>query len=239
MPAIHLQEATPDSLMAPAPASPVWESAPPSPSPSSIAPVLPIHIPQTGDAAMQQFFHDIVGQLSVLHTSSAPPSPTPSGRSSFLPYPTPAPSPLLPAGEQFEDAEDDESDAGTDSILSHYAHRPDRYSAASSSQQSRHSSSLGGDYVIVPKLVAPPLVPRPATRASARPTSRTGSPYEGDKENARGAVGLGIGGVGSGMERRQPMGLAIQSGGVPDFDEELLQSPHPRLQKRKKRECPL
>ncbi|KAL8279348.1 hypothetical protein RQP46_008160 [Phenoliferia psychrophenolica] len=264
VPAIHLQEATPEVLAALAPPSPVWESAPPSPSPGSVAPIL---IPQTGDAAMQQFFHDIVGQLSVLN-SSVPPSPAPSGRSSFLPYPSPAASPSVhrheAAGDQFEDALDDESDAGTDSILSHYGQdrhaSHDRYSRQSQvsqvSSQSR-GSSIGGDYVLVSKasvpLQGPPLVPRPPARASlrssARPNmARTGSPYEGsstngDKENQRrsgaggGAVGLGIGGVGAaGQEsgRRPPMGLAIQSAGVPTFDEDSLLSPNARIQKKKK-----
>lgn len=54
--------------------------------------MLPIHIPQTGDAAMQQFFHDIVGQLQTISLrNSLPPSPalsavSPAGThiSSFL-----------------------------------------------------------------------------------------------------------------------------------------------------------
>ncbi|GAA5837980.1 hypothetical protein JCM9279_004092 [Rhodotorula babjevae] len=135
-----------------------WESAPPSPSPNAVAsfaagaddsgassssprssggaPVLPIHIPQTGDAAMQQFFHDIVGQLHTISLrNSLPPTPSasPAGTyiSSFLDggsasvVSTAPTTPAMPAssgggggggGEgdnsRFEDAEDDESDVG-------------------------------------------------------------------------------------------------------------------------------
>lgn len=170
MPAIQLQEATPDhsglGLVAPGSAAAAghrhsgseWESAPPSPSPNAVssfaaddsgassssprssggAPVLPIHIPQTGDAAMQQFFHDIVGQLHTISLrNSLPPTPSasPAGTyiSSFLDggsasvVSTAPTTPAMPAssgggngggggGEgdnsRFEDAEDDESDVG-------------------------------------------------------------------------------------------------------------------------------
>ncbi|GAA5990931.1 hypothetical protein JCM10908_000086 [Rhodotorula pacifica] len=165
VPEIQLQEATPEAragLIVPSSASPdgnssAWESLPPSPSPAATAtfesststsprssggaPVLPIHIPQTGDAAMQQFFHDIVGQLQTISLrNSLPPSPalsavSPAGThiSSFLDSGASAIStaPTTPAmgssgaggravsgsGEgdnsRFEDAEDDESDIGT------------------------------------------------------------------------------------------------------------------------------
>ncbi|GAA6039873.1 hypothetical protein JCM8097_006773 [Rhodosporidiobolus ruineniae] len=167
VPAIQLQEATPDqsAALAPpfltAPASSVgaaspdaasdgWTSMPPSPSPAAVSafdgpagdrtsavsaassgsggvPVLPIHIPQTGDAAMQQFFHDIVGQLHTISLrGSLPPSPNPGSPSPAATYISSfldsqpvsgAPSPMLAqgGGEQdarFEDAEDDESDVG-------------------------------------------------------------------------------------------------------------------------------
>ncbi|GAA5834744.1 hypothetical protein JCM11251_003651 [Rhodosporidiobolus azoricus] len=181
VPAIQLQEATPDShgLAPPAFVAPSstetdqggWISMPPSPSPAAVAafetltaaassgaggdrsnrsssasstsnggaPVLPIHIPQTGDAAMQQFFHDIVGQLHTISLrNSLPPSPNPSQPSpagtyvsSFLDSSTSsrgesgdgvntaATTPAMPssggggAGEgRFDDAEDDESDIG-------------------------------------------------------------------------------------------------------------------------------
>ncbi|TKA51046.1 hypothetical protein B0A53_05841 [Rhodotorula sp. CCFEE 5036] len=165
VPEIYFQEATPEAragLVVPGSASPdgnssAWESLPPSPSPvatatfeststsprsSGGAPVLPIHIPQTGDAAMQQFFHDIVGQLQTISLrNSLPPSPalsavSPAGThiSSFLDSGASAIStaPTTPAmgssgaGERtvvhaaagegdnsrFEDAEDDESDIG-------------------------------------------------------------------------------------------------------------------------------
>lgn len=292
------------------PASPTaWESAPPSPT-TFVAPVLPIHIPQTGDAAMQQFFHDIVGQLSVLNSSvtSVPPTPTLGPRTSFM-----APAPLAAAlrsvagadaGDQFEDAdEEDESDVGTGSFVSQaYAGAPiyatptpdgQRYSSQGSQEHPRYpqdhlrfssqeqdrpryssqehqrysgqpqhpppvtspSSTLGADYVLVQKvaalplpLQAPPLVPRPSPRipmrSSARPTSRAGGVYEtpgqaADKENSRRSqpqrqappppVGLGIAAEG----KRQTLGLAIQSGGVPAFEQDSLSSGGPRLQKRK------
>ncbi|BGP55155.1 serine/threonine-protein kinase gin4 [Rhodotorula sphaerocarpa] len=115
VPQIQLQEATPEARIGLAPPggsspdgnSSAWESLPPSPTPAAAAtfdsdtasqrssdgaPVLPIHIPQTGDAAMQQFFHDIVGQLQTITLrNSLPPSPalsavSPAGTnvSSFL-----------------------------------------------------------------------------------------------------------------------------------------------------------
>ncbi|GAA5901739.1 hypothetical protein JCM6882_006054 [Rhodosporidiobolus microsporus] len=187
VPAIQLQEATPDqhgaasSLAPPALVAPsstetdngAWVSMPPSPSPAAVAafesltasalasnnpsggnasnrsssassgsggaPVLPIHIPQTGDAAMQQFFHDIVGQLHTISLrNSLPPSPNPSQASpspagtyvsSFLDsgasgVSTAPTTPAMPSssgggggggagGEgRFDDAEDDESDVG-------------------------------------------------------------------------------------------------------------------------------
>ncbi|KAK4049021.1 serine/threonine-protein kinase gin4 [Microbotryomycetes sp. JL201] len=152
------------ALAVPPPVLPIaneWSSAPPSPSPAAIAafdnvsprisyaaassptpsydpsapPVLPIQIPQTGDAAMQQFFHDIVGQLQTISLrNSLPPSPMGSpvigfNGSSFLGAggsvrdsvistssapPSTAVSPLFEATEQFEDAEDDQSDVTGD-----------------------------------------------------------------------------------------------------------------------------
>ncbi|BGO91156.1 serine/threonine-protein kinase gin4 [Rhodotorula toruloides] len=160
VPAIQLQEATPDHTASPSLAPPTpdahssgWESMPPSPSPqasaafetsssssrpsSGGAPVLPINIPQTGDAAMQQFFHDIVGQLQTISLrNSLPPSPAPSavspagtyvssfldsGASNVSTAPTtPAMTSNSPQvqhkadgdASRFEDAEDDESDVG-------------------------------------------------------------------------------------------------------------------------------
>ncbi|KAM0787411.1 hypothetical protein ACM66B_003494 [Microbotryomycetes sp. NB124-2] len=152
------------ALSVPAPVLPIaneWSSAPPSPSPAAVAafdntsprssynaapsspnpsydpsapPVLPIQIPQTGDAAMQQFFHDIVGQLQTISLrNSLPPSPMGSpiigfNGSSFLGAegsvrdsvistssapPSTAVSPLFETKEQFEDAEDDQSDVAS------------------------------------------------------------------------------------------------------------------------------
>ncbi|GAA6013986.1 hypothetical protein JCM10207_000196 [Rhodosporidiobolus poonsookiae] len=162
VPAIQLQEATPDQL-GPSLAPPIvtgpdgaqsdgWVSMPPSPSPGAVAafesalsaagasagtggaPVLPIHIPQTGDAAMQQFFHDIVGQLHTISLrNSLPPSPNPGaspspspaatyvssfldGASSIGGVSTAPTTPAMGSGAaedaRFEDAEDDESDVG-------------------------------------------------------------------------------------------------------------------------------
>ncbi|KAK4705875.1 hypothetical protein P7C70_g339, partial [Phenoliferia sp. Uapishka_3] len=261
VPAVYIQEASPGATISLVPTSPGWESMPASPSPNSTAPVLPIHIPQTGDAAMQQFFNDIVGQLSVLN-STVPSSPSPStaGRGAFLPF---APGPgkersAEPAGDQFEDAEDDESEAGTGSVVSQYQDHQysaqDRYSHSSQPtpaspkvvvplQASKSFASLGGDYVVVPRattaLQGPPLVPRPSVMRSARPMSRGSQSYEGtvDKENQRrsqqGRVGRGILGS-SGTPGRPPLGLAIQTGGGPAFDESPYRAPAPKTEKRKK-----
>ncbi|GAA5968961.1 hypothetical protein JCM11641_000793 [Rhodosporidiobolus odoratus] len=225
VPAIQLQEATPDAasvlyppvadMHSPSAAAAErsgaaargendgWVSMPPSPSPIAIstfaqpssstnptasspvlgagataadgAPVLPIHIPQTGDAAMQQFFHDIVGQLQTISLrNSLPPSPNLSNGqaspaatfvSSFLDSVTNvSTAPTTPAmgtcgnGEEdsrFDDAEDDESDVGVAlSEVSYSAHGADVFRAGTPSSQGTGSYraaspvlSLGGSSV--------------------------------------------------------------------------------------------
>ncbi|GAA5843224.1 hypothetical protein JCM3766R1_006629 [Sporobolomyces carnicolor] len=213
IPAIHLQESTPDGhgpslappSLSPTPDSPNagWESVPPSPSPASAptfettsttgAPVLPIHIPQTGDAAMQQFFHDIVGQLTTISLrnsltapgpSTAASSPATTFRSSFMESgsSTAATTPATDGDmTQFEDAEDDESDIGTTNT---YGAECDMFRAgtpASSAGSYRAGSpvlSTGGSSIHrrsadvtygTPTPAGPPLVrPRINMRASSR-----------------------------------------------------------------------
>ncbi|GAA5881930.1 hypothetical protein JCM16303_003472 [Sporobolomyces ruberrimus] len=258
VPAIHLQESTPDQngpSLAPPSLSPNmdspnagWESVPPSPSPASAstfetnsatgAPVLPIHIPQTGDAAMQQFFHDIVGQLTTISlrnsltapgSSTAASSPATTFRSSFIESGT-STAATTPAMEgdmtQFEDAEDDESDAGTTSFSpGAYGGEYDMFRAgtpASSPSSYRAGSpvlSTGGSSMHrrsadvtfgTPTPAGPPLVrPRINMRASsrdaaaspARPTTRQANSWAGasDKENARLPSGAG-GNAGLGLQ---------------------------------------
>ncbi|GAA5963658.1 hypothetical protein JCM3765_003535 [Sporobolomyces pararoseus] len=219
VPAIHLQESTPDGngpslappSLSPTPDSPAsgagWESVPPSPSPASAAtfetnsstgaPVLPIHIPQTGDVAMQQFFHDIVGQLTTISlrnsvtgpSSTAASSPATTFRSSFMESgaSTAATTPATDGDmTQFEDAEDDESDNGTTdySAGGGYAGEYDMFRAgtpASSTGSYRAGSpvlSTGGSSMHrrsadvtygTPTPSGPPLVrPRINMRASSR-----------------------------------------------------------------------
>lgn len=271
VPAIHLQEATPDAFdssgapLSPGNQSNYWESAPPSPTPGSAAafdsstgpPVLPIHIPQTGDAAMQQFFHDIVGQLQTIGQlslrSSLPPAPS-STSSPASAFQASRLSPNEPSsvnrggpsgGDQFEDAEDDESDAGTS--VGGYTPFP---------------TPQLGDYQeayvrkpVQPVILSkppPPVRPRVAARGSSRdqqqaiitanshlatrPTSQysaTSAAAVIDKENAR-RVPPPLA-PRQGQQQRPVMGLAIQSAGVPSFDDDSLGSPGlsaPRLRKK-------
>ncbi|GAA6022405.1 hypothetical protein JCM11491_001580 [Sporobolomyces phaffii] len=260
VPAIHLQESTPDQggpSLAPPSLSPTidspnagWESVPPSPSPASAstfettsdtgAPVLPIHIPQTGDAAMQQFFHDIVGQLTTISlrnsltapgSSTAASSPATTFRSSFIEseVSTAATTPATDGDmTQFEDAEDDESDAGTTGFSpGAYSGEYDLFRAgtpASSAGSYRAGSpvlSTGGGSSMhrrsadvtygTPTPSGPPLVrprinmrasSREATASPARPTTRQANSWAGaasDKENARLPTGAG-GNAGLGLQ---------------------------------------
>ncbi|GAA5890492.1 hypothetical protein JCM5296_005062 [Sporobolomyces johnsonii] len=216
IPAIQLQEATPDqagpSLAPPSgpESSAGWESVPPSPSPAPTAtfestssgpPVLPIHIPQTGDAAMQQFFHDIVGQLTTISLRNSMTATTPTAspattfRSSFMDSSSTAPTTPAMEGDmtQFEDAEDDESDigvsftpgqdydmyrAGTPATTSSSA---GSYRAVSpvlstgGSSVHRRSADVGGSVSGPPPLVRPGINMRSSMRASSR-EAPTGSP---------------------------------------------------------------
>lgn len=226
-----LQTSVFDSASGPHPTPNPAYVAPSSPSPTfDTAPVLPIQIPQTGDAAMQQFFHDIVGQLQTISLrNSLPPSPIGSpvigfrgssylsgapnagGRDSMTSQASSAAGAVVTGsgGDQFEDAEDDESDAGssfrgaiyspfpTPSIPqgSEAQHDPFRVRAASPSPVRPLSIST--------PLGQAPVRPRIAMRGSSRepptmgrPTSRS-SGYENgagyDKENVpqRNSVNVG------------------------------------------------
>ncbi|KAI5477985.1 serine/threonine-protein kinase HSL1,negative regulator of Swe1 kinase [Pseudohyphozyma bogoriensis] len=290
VPAIHLQEATPDAPLQPPSSLNAggWESAPPSPTPASVAafdstpvgpPVIPISIPQTGDAAMQQFFQDIVGQLHTIgaRTSVTGPSsgtsPALTYRSSFLnPSPEATPSTVVEDMTQFEDAEDDESEMGTPTIPEYVPYNNGRTSprpdyAANTSPRLDYSAntsprldyqeatsparssvhSVPGDWVIVnkpPPIVRPPprVAPRGSSRemsgSGVRPTSRASQYTSTDKENQR-RVPPPLA-PRPGQEKRQTLGLAIQSSGVPAFEQDMVPqgsgsgSANSRLQKKKK-----
>lgn len=204
------------------PASP----APTFESTAGGAPVLPIHIPQTGDAAMQQFFHDIVGQLQTISLrNSLPPSPMGSpvmgfrgdsylgggggsvgGRDSVMSNGSAARTTPLPeiggAGDQFEDAEeDDESDAGyeaaSSSVMSgsmrgptpsydinnqdpfRITYQPHRSTSPSSPVRPLSATSPIGPG---PPLIRPRIAMRGSSREPSRPSSRNDY-ASGDKEN--------------------------------------------------------
>lgn len=106
VPAIHLQEPTPQS------ADRIRDShllspntlPPPSPTPSAasnvppMSPKLPIEIPQVDSPAMQRFFHDVVDQLQAM--ALRPLSPTQEQSPTFPPPSPGLPSPATPGGER-------------------------------------------------------------------------------------------------------------------------------------------
>lgn len=236
----------------------VAPSPPLTPFDSSAPPVLPIQIPQTGDAAMQQFFHDIVGQLQTISLrNSLPPSPMGSpvigyrgssylgsapqggGRDSMVSQASSngAHLPVISSGgDQFEDAEDDQSDAGSSSQMTPYSPFP----TPSLGDQDLFRSRATSPSPVRPLSIASPggqapLRPRLAVRGSSREPPSFGRPgsrssghenvYTGDKENmpARPSVSYGptfskrvpppkAPRPGAGGDReRATLGLAIQN----------------------------
>lgn len=106
VPAIHLQEPTPQSADRTRDSHLLSPNAPPPPSPSPatnssvppMSPKLPIEIPQVDSPAMQRFFHDVVDQLQAM--ALRPLSPTQEQSPTFGP-PSPAlPSPATPGAER-------------------------------------------------------------------------------------------------------------------------------------------
>jgi hypothetical protein len=203
----------------------MWESAPPSPSPgfsptfdSSAPPVLPIQIPQTGDAATQQFFEQLVGQIQTL-----------SLRNSLPPSPASSPTPIFvdaygqrveQLDDRFEDAEDDETE------LASMMNSPYMSEYQDSSRNSTIQPLLLNK---APPLVRPRLNLPPGARGSSRSespilvgraNSRTGqyrtSQEQRDKENVRysrqGATSPSPN-MGARMmaDKRATLGLAIQN----------------------------
>ncbi|SCV67531.1 BQ2448_5142 [Microbotryum intermedium] len=183
---------------------------------SAAPPVLPIAIPQTGDAAMQQFFYDLVGHLQTISLHGSLPSspvssPPTSHRQSFLSATSNA-GPVVTAqqsahtrrrsyaGDQFEDAEEDESDtansvtgyspfmAGSefhvgDTIRSRDGATSPAMSMstnASSPQRTSHQMPLGR-----PRFNVRGSSRGPASDGSRPSSSRVASSYIEDKENTR------------------------------------------------------
>lgn len=126
VPTIQLQQATPSA--APPQDRIALSSAPPSPTPSPAAqfdfrpgsPNSAIQIPQTGDAAMQRFFHDIVDQLSTISSGTRPSSvisastgasSTPGSSYTQGPSPEIQQAAYFDDPTRFEDAEEDERHA--------------------------------------------------------------------------------------------------------------------------------
>ena len=179
--------------------------------PPPASPALPIQIPETGDAAMQRFFHDIVDQLQTMSTRTSPSippsSPATSQRSSFL---SPDPNAQYSDTTQFEDADEDTN------------------GRMLSPQQSPSAASYP----------SPPIAPivtrlslRNPPRAVTRPSPRPNSAFAAvsapvvqtrqhqmevdtaDKENSSGRRNYGVN-----ENARPTLGLAIQSAGVPNMD---------------------
>ncbi|SCZ93314.1 BZ3500_MvSof-1268-A1-R1_Chr6-2g08603 [Microbotryum saponariae] len=183
---------------------------------SSAPPVLPIAIPQTGDAAMQQFFHDLVGHLQTMSLHGSSPSspvssPPTSHRQSFLSA-TSNVGPVMTthhsahtrrrssAGDQFEDAEEDESDnansitgyspfmSGCEFQVGDTVRSRDEATSpamsmstnASSPQRTSHQMPLGR-----PRFTVRGSSRGPVSDGSRPSSSRVASSYTEDKENTR------------------------------------------------------
>ena len=210
----------------------LWESAPPSPTFDAAA---SIHIPQTGDAAMQQFFHDIVGQLQTISLrNSLPPSPvsspTPTFRTSFAES-APSPTPYNVDGDptQFEDAEEDDEDPYGEPASANYVYQPVQPLVINKPPP-----------LVRPRLHLPPgargssriespiLVGRANSRAggyASRPVSE-----QRDKENVRWSQ--------EPVKGRQPFGV-VGSGSMVAFDADAvmvpIDSPDPGRSTQKKK----
>jgi hypothetical protein len=224
VPGIQLQQATPGSQerrrsgqeqkqqqQAHASDYETCSSVPPSPSPMT-SPRLPIHIPETGDAAMQHFFHDIVDHLhtiSMLGNSS----PRSDGAGSLEPAAqiSNSPKPRVSTEDtgRFSDAEGDRSPKKKGQQRSYLASTSTAAAASSKPKPAdgrRPRLSSGHATPIFPPL-PPPHASRgavPARAPPARPAFNQGysstrsrgagrpggptavSPRSSDKENAYG-----------------------------------------------------
>lgn len=205
----------------------------PSPTPPPPSPMLPINIPQTGDAAMQKFFHDIVDQLQTMSLRTSPPmfqSPI---------FQSPNGSPYLGSDmAQFEDAADDASDIFSPINSPTLAAPP--------------SPLLSGSPPVLPLSIrtkpnVDPLrarlslrQPAPVARPSIRPHSTIGTvtPVSVVRRNTYGSTSEkeNYGGPRAQGESsaRPVLGLAIQSAGIPM---EISRPPSPSPVKLKKRRC--
>ncbi|EGG07247.1 uncharacterized protein MELLADRAFT_77643 [Melampsora larici-populina 98AG31] len=181
VPQILLQEATPS----PAPRArasiikrteAVEATTPPSPSPKSPrSPTPSIKIPQTGDAAMQRFFHDIVDQLQTMSMRS--PNLHEGALGGSAPNSPYAESPNSEQGDnQFEDAyeDEDEDEEGHDQARSNLS---GSYSAESQRNSDGTASSefvLVADPSIVPTVSGKKSKPKPLSilRPSRNSNSR-------------------------------------------------------------------
>lgn len=106
VPAIQLQEATPQSADRPRDSTLLSPTMvpPPSPTPSAmssippLSPKLPIEIPQVDSPAMQRFFHDVVDQLQAM--ALRPLSPTLEQSPIFAPATPALPSPAIAGADR-------------------------------------------------------------------------------------------------------------------------------------------
>jgi hypothetical protein len=218
-------------VSAPSPVS----SSPQTPLYNPPSPIMPIHIPDTGDAAMQKFFHDIVDQLQTMsiHSGGAPISvPNTPAVSPGPTFTEPAQSPFVPSWgeedqERFADAETDDTmvyDKRTVSL-------PPPRRSDGSSQASRQTYGGRSPQISVPPLairksngpqrnVVRSAPPRPVVGRGGRvppptPEIERRMVYDSsDKENRGGRRALQMGGGGG--NKRATLGLAIQDAGMPE-----------------------
>ncbi|KAH9819947.1 hypothetical protein DFH28DRAFT_1105029 [Melampsora americana] len=159
VPQILLQEATPSpaprvrtSIIKRTEAAESSSTTPPSPSPKTPrSPTPSIKIPQTGDAAMQRFFHDIVDQLQTMSMRS--PNLHEGALGGSAPNSPYAESPRSEQSDnQFEDAYEDEEedDEGNDQGRSNFS---GSYSANS---QRNSDGTASSEFVFVAE---PSIVP--------------------------------------------------------------------------------
>lgn len=187
---------------------------------------------------MQQFFHDIVGQLQTISLrNSLPPSPvsspTPTFRTSFADSATsPSPTPYNVDGDptQFEDAEEDDEDPYGEPASPNFTYQPIQPLVINKPPPLvRPRLNLPPGARGSSRIESPVIVGRANSRGGGY-TSRPGSEQR-DKENVRWSQ--------EPVKGRQPFGGVVGSGSMVAFDSDAvmvpIDSPDPGRSTQKKK----